>query len=61
MKHLEGFEEFGYHSEISEERYKTNKPKKTSEDIGSHKCHKCKSKTNKPHYQHTLKEIPRLF
>jgi len=62
MKHLQDFEEFGYHSEISEDMSRIDRSKeRNNPEIEKYKCHKCKSKINKPVYQPALKEIPRLF
>lgn len=62
MKHLQDFKEFGYHSEISEDKNKIDRFKeRNNTEIEKYKCQKCKSNINKPVYQPSLREIPRLF
>lgn len=62
MKHLERFEDFAYHSEISEKTQKKDPPKeRNNKEDEIYKCHKCIKRDTKPVYQNTLGEIPRLF
>lgn len=60
MKHLDKFEDFSYHSEISEKNKKKSHIKEPSE-IEKHKCYKCRTDLAKPAYQNLSGEIPRLF
>lgn len=74
MKHLTNFEEFGYHSDIEEDKahekfaddefankeFQKSKKRGDESELDKERCYKCK-KQGKPDYSPTTRAIPRLM
>ena len=61
MNHLEKYEDFAYHSELTEEGMDLKKKREDEEKLlGMNKCYKCKSQ-RKPMYEPSARRIERLI